>query len=286
MPFIIDGHNLIAALPDIELSDPNDEVKLLVKLRMWAWRERKQAAVIFDGGILGGRSPALSGGGLEVVFAARGYTIADKIIMERLDAIPDPANWTVVSSDREVLYYAQLIGARTMTSYEFAEVLERPPESPEKPEHISQQEVAYWLDVFEAMANRTEDAEPRFPQPQPLHTTPDILAKQRSESPTTPKRPRPQKPALPIRKETERNLSYEEVARWMALFGDSLETEDEPPAEAESRPPSENRLRRPSHSSNARLREHKQRLIPIDEEPSSLSDDDLALWRQLYGRPH
>ena len=33
MPYLIDGHNLIACLPDISLDDPNDEAQLVNKLK-------------------------------------------------------------------------------------------------------------------------------------------------------------------------------------------------------------------------------------------------------------
>ena len=40
MPYIIDGHNLIHYLDDIQLDDPHDEAKLALKLRgshVWAF---------------------------------------------------------------------------------------------------------------------------------------------------------------------------------------------------------------------------------------------------------
>ena len=43
MPFLIDGHNVIAVLSDIDLADPDDEAKLVVKLRAWSGRERRKA---------------------------------------------------------------------------------------------------------------------------------------------------------------------------------------------------------------------------------------------------
>ena len=73
MPFLIDGHNVIAALPDIDLEDPHDEAKLVLKLRAWTGRERRKAIVVFDGGIPGGYSRTLSTVSVRVVFAARRF---------------------------------------------------------------------------------------------------------------------------------------------------------------------------------------------------------------------
>ena len=42
MPYLIDGHNLIAKLPDIDIADPNDEAKLVTRLRGFAAKTSKQ----------------------------------------------------------------------------------------------------------------------------------------------------------------------------------------------------------------------------------------------------
>jgi len=115
MPYLIDGHNLIGALPDIELTDPHDEAKLVLKLRGWAAHHRQRLVIVFDGGVPGGPSRTLSGGPIEVFFAARGHTIADRVIIARCNAWPIPATWTVVSSDHEVLDFARGVGARVLT---------------------------------------------------------------------------------------------------------------------------------------------------------------------------
>ena len=150
MPFLIDGHNVIAALQDIDLEDPDDEAKLVMKLRAWAARIRHKAIVIFDGGIPGGPSPTLSSADVRVVFAARHHTNADRIIGERLKQLPDAGNWTVVSSDREVLDNARTAGARVITATDFAESFERSAVAEkEKPEAISSAEVEAWLEIFQ-----------------------------------------------------------------------------------------------------------------------------------------
>jgi len=157
MPFLIDGHNVIAALPDIDLEDPDDEAKLVVKLRAWTGRERRKAIVIFDGGIPGGPSRVLSTPEVRVVFAARHHSTADRIIKERLSALPDAPNWTVVSSDHEVLDNARMSGAKTLSAQAFAERLNQTlVVEKEKPEGVPAAEVAAWLEVFEAHAAEEE----------------------------------------------------------------------------------------------------------------------------------
>lgn len=50
MPFLIDRHNVIAALPDIALEDPDDEARPVVKLRAWSGREAAQRYFIGSAG--------------------------------------------------------------------------------------------------------------------------------------------------------------------------------------------------------------------------------------------
>ena len=50
MPLLIDGHNLIGQMPDLKLSDPDDEAKMIQRLKTFGLLERKQITVIFDPG--------------------------------------------------------------------------------------------------------------------------------------------------------------------------------------------------------------------------------------------
>lgn len=148
MPFLVDGHNLIGRLPDLRLDDPDDEAKLVARLRTYCARTRKRITVVFDHGLPGGRSRELSGGRLEVVFASVGHT-ADGILRERIRRTLDPRGLTVVTSDRQVIAAAQARGARVMRSEEFASQLsaERTVE-PGRDAHLSAEEIEEWLRVF------------------------------------------------------------------------------------------------------------------------------------------
>ncbi len=154
MPYLIDGHNLIGQLPDIALDDPNDEAKLVQRLIGFAARTRKKIVIIFDQGLPGGYS-GLSTHSVKVIFAAAHQTNADKIMAERIRSIPDPANWTVVSSDREILSAAQTRGMRPMSAAQFAHSLRRPPTiAPDPSENpnpiIKPEDIDEWLRLFGA----------------------------------------------------------------------------------------------------------------------------------------
>lgn len=151
MPLLIDGHNLIGRLPDLHLDDPDDEAKLVARLRTYCARTGKRVTVVFDRGLPGGRSRELSSGRVEVVFAATGHT-ADGILRERIRRVRDPRGLTVVTSDREIIAAARASGARVVRSEEFAARLGAPPRADDerKDRHLSAEEIREWLRVFGA----------------------------------------------------------------------------------------------------------------------------------------
>ncbi|RMF82068.1 MAG: hypothetical protein D6737_03100 [Chloroflexi bacterium] len=152
MPYLIDGHNLIGQLPDISLDDPDDEAKLVQKLRGFAARTGKRCVVVFDSGLPGGQS-RMSNQAVTVIFAAASHTNADRVIIERIHKIRDPANWTVVSSDNEVLKAARQHGMKTLRSAAFVKHLRKtatPPRDTAPDVHLSPDEVDEWLRLFGA----------------------------------------------------------------------------------------------------------------------------------------
>jgi uncharacterized protein len=278
MPFLIDGHNVIAALRDIDLEDPDDEAKLVMKLRAWSARVRRKAIVVFDGGLPGGPSPTLSSADVKVVFAARHHTNADRIIGERLKQLPDAPNWTVVSSDHEILDDARMIGARTLTAQAFAEDLERPPEAEkEKPDAISSAEVDEWLEIFqEPLADESEPSQPptvgsgeveqrRLPKPprppqrrttSPQPSTRSIADQIGLELPPDPEAGlASEKPVAPTRAE---------VNAWLQVFHDDPAATIPPPRLPERKP----RVTKPK--------------APVVRKTGTLSEDEVASWLSVF----
>ncbi|MBN1402165.1 MAG: NYN domain-containing protein [Anaerolineae bacterium] len=150
MPVLIDGHNLIGRLPDIRLDDPDDEAKLVLRLRAYASRTRKPVTVVFDQGLPGGEALPLSGAGVKVIFAAAGRS-ADRLLVERVRRERDPRGLLVVTSDALVAAEAQARGARTMRSEEFAAQLAAPASVEDVPDTpLTPTEVEEWLKLFGA----------------------------------------------------------------------------------------------------------------------------------------
>ncbi len=273
MPFLIDGHNVIAVLPDIELTDPHDEAKLVLKLRSWSARTRRQATIVFDGGLPGGYSRSLSGGGLDVVFAARSHTDADSIIKERLRHLPDAPNWTVVSSDHEVRDAARRVGARTLTAQAFVKRLGRGPRlKMSKPTEVSDEEVAQWLEVFgpadSALKTGKDDVKGTPGKPkQPRPTPPRSRRSQRSLGEQVGWRAPDDKagrPAKPSEREKPLESSAEDVEHWLEIFGDGAA--EAPPAKPSTR----------------RKGKGKRKLTVDKDHPEAQSDADVETWLTMF----
>lgn len=182
MPYLIDGHNLIAHLPQIDMRSQTDEIELVILLRGHVAKHQRRIVVIFDHGLPGGASK-YSNKAVEVVFASAGQNDADTILKERIRRTPDPRNWTLVSSDQGVIEVARQAGMKVQRSDAFARELQalgmKPRSEPgewEKPQ-VRQKEID---ELFEAFGGEPEAPAPRSnPPPQ----APDARKRPGSESP-------------------------------------------------------------------------------------------------------
>lgn len=279
MPFLIDGHNVIAALPDIDLNDPHDEAKLVLKLRAWSGRERRKVFVVFDGGIPGGYSRELSTYNVKVTFAARRHTIADRIIMQRLSKLRDTPNWTVVSSDYEILNYAVSLGAHVMTAQDFAEKIEHSwKQEQEKPEVIPASEVKEWLKIFgevdvvestprikvnpPAPKVPSSPEKPTYSQVRTTRSLGQQVGMAEQETSSQQRSPESSKPEYP---------EDDEVTAWLEIFQDVPDT----PAPA-----------KPQSVQSTSKRRHRQReTLTVKKEGSeSLSAEEVSAWMDLFSK--
>jgi hypothetical protein len=153
LQLLVDGHNLIGQMPALSLADPDDEGKLAIRLKRFAARRRARIVVVFDSGNPGGRSQALSGGGVDAVFAGS-HTNADRILIERIRALKRPQEWALVSSDHAIQAEAARRRVRVIEAAEFARTLSAAKPAPE-PAHSSagekperEDDVSTWLEVF------------------------------------------------------------------------------------------------------------------------------------------
>ncbi len=153
MPFLIDGHNLIGQMPDLSLSDPNDEDKLIARLRLFAERANKRVTVVFDPRPTD-TTPRIGHGrirlgNLTALYALPGSK-ADDVIRNMVGEIKDKQGWVVVTSDAAVAGFIRATGIRVESASAFLKRLrtalsDRP--SAEKPQ-AGAREIDNWADVF------------------------------------------------------------------------------------------------------------------------------------------
>lgn len=201
MHYLIDGHNLIASLPDIDLSDPDDEAKLVEKLRRWtAASAKRRVTVIFDAGLPAGVSHGLSGGPIKAIFAPNNQT-ADDLIIQRIGNVTNVQSYVVVTSDHAVIRVAQQRRIQVIRSQTFAQDMQREIDqrrssgkkrSRTAESNMSPAELDEWMALF--------GGEPP--------------AKPKSAAPKGKKKIRPAAPLPSVEDEDD-----EELQEWLRLFG-------------------------------------------------------------------
>ena len=225
MIYLIDGHNLIGKMPDIKLSDPDDEERMVTRLQNWARLDRKRKVeVVFDAGSHGGFGDLLSGLGVNVRFSRMGQT-ADAVLIRQIKGIRNAQEYTLISSDREIIAVAKKRRVGYILSEEFvlmlaeerAAMLAGAHEEAKKTADISlaeevdisDEEVDEWLDTFAKAPKRERPAPPQ------------IVIKPRKEEPQLPtQKSRPPASTKDL-KEGEASLTREELSEWMTMFEDA-----------------------------------------------------------------
>lgn len=151
MPYLIDGHNLIAAMPGMSLADLDDERTLMQRLDHYARHSRALITLYFDRGSLA--APQMKSSARVKIHFVRAPRTADDAIRAHLQRLGrEAANWTVVSSDREVQAAARHAGARNLDSQAFAIQIATPGagiDELDKPEpELGPEEIEAWEQLF------------------------------------------------------------------------------------------------------------------------------------------
>ncbi len=165
MPYLIDGHNLIGQLPDIDLADPDDEVKLVLKLRRFAGQVSKRVTVVFDNGLPAGIAKGLSTHSVQVRFASE-RSSADRVLRDMIRKLQNPSGWILVSSDAEIAHQARSRRMQVISSHDFVRQIDNPvrrtPGRKPRKKHdltvdprkadprLSQRELDEWLALFDS----------------------------------------------------------------------------------------------------------------------------------------
>ena len=153
MPYLIDGHNLIGKLSTIDLADPNDEEELIKALSKYLIDVGSRGTVFFDRGAIGAKRE-MKIGRLSVHFSSHPRTADDAILQFLRKIAPQAQNYTVVTSDVALQKEAGRVGARLMSSEEFATLLtdryldDHVPDKPGEP--LSPHDIEYWEQLFKS----------------------------------------------------------------------------------------------------------------------------------------
>lgn len=154
MTIVIDGHNLIPRIPGIDLSDPDDEEKLIGLLQEYCRVRRKKIEVFFDGAQAGWAGVQRYGlVKAHFVRVTNQENDADRAIIAYLTKLKKGAkNITVVSSDREVAAASRSMQAEVISSEEFAKQLqklkEHEPELDPRQQRLTEDEIKEWAQLF------------------------------------------------------------------------------------------------------------------------------------------
>jgi uncharacterized protein len=162
MPYIIDGHNLIPKIPDLDLAAVDDEVQLIELVQEYCRLRRKSAEIYFDNAPPG-QPKARRYGQVLARFVRPGQT-ADDAIHARLHRLgPEARNWIVVSSDQQVQLAVRAARAQSVSSEAFARLLIETLRAGEgKPGQdaggaLDEGELQEWLDLFSSGGDRADD---------------------------------------------------------------------------------------------------------------------------------
>jgi predicted RNA-binding protein with PIN domain len=261
MNYLIDGHNLIGKLPDIDLRDPDDEAKLVLKLLNWsAVGKNRRVIVVFDGGVPGQQWVNFKSDRIKAVFVPQGQSADSWLIRFMRQQVKNPQEFTLVSSDNAIIKVAEgrrishirseLFAAQVAEDREAMLRLEHEGNKPLEPEEqptLPTHEVDAWLDMFGGEVEmRVAPYRPK-PQPKPstTHATP------------------PAQPSGALSTDGEL-LSPDEVAAWLDLFGGEPAITRKPAAKTERQ-------------------DNKQKKRASGNKQSPLSQEDVDMWLSLFG---
>ncbi|MCS7060335.1 MAG: NYN domain-containing protein [Anaerolineae bacterium] len=185
MPFLIDGHNLIGQMPNLSLSDPDDENKLIARLKEFCERANKRVIVVFDPSPHQ-IAPAIGHGRVHLGRLTAHYapagSKADDIIRLLVSEITDKQGWIVVTSDSSVANFTRMSGVRVESCAKFIQRMRNASATPaptDKPQ-AGQHEVENWAAVFKEPPPSANDkrATPPLKRKPPKKKRSQVLAEQ------------------------------------------------------------------------------------------------------------
>ena len=160
--FVIDGHNLIPKIHGVNLTDLEDENRLIEILNEFCRLGRAQVDAFFDGAPNSIENRKKTGL-VHAHFIRKGLSADDAIIEHVKNHCRPDYPLTVVSSDHRVQGAVKNFGAAVMSSESFAAEMQKVFSSPKavqerKEKQLTPGELAMWLNEFETKQNRQNNS--------------------------------------------------------------------------------------------------------------------------------
>ncbi|MEM7801635.1 MAG: NYN domain-containing protein [Chloroflexota bacterium] len=287
MIYVIDGHNLIGKMPDIKLSDPDDEQRLVNRLSDWVrLSPRREVRIYFDPGEFGGFNNLLSISRIKVQFARVGKT-ADSHIIRFIQSIKNPQEYTLVTSDREIIRAARHRRVGYILSEEFTQLLieelkgddqeevaqPKPEAGTEDEVMIDAKEVSDWIDIFKKAPQPVAD-DHIIEMPLIDRSPSKTLREAKAEPP--PKKPKKKELDPQRLKAGETELSEDDMAEWVNLFGESRPDKyqvDEPVVVNDPKKQELEKQQQKRKKKNPKVRKYAE---------DNLSSDEVDAWLDLF----
>jgi len=152
MNYIIDGYNLghklTKAADWLKKGDTEKAITIILNHIQANISGTGQVIAVFDGQA-GPHAHPGSYGSIRIRFSRKPQT-ADDIIRDFIRNHPKPEQWTVISSDNEILYTAKDMGAKILTSQQFALAASSRPRQSEHSEKYDpgNVDVDAWMKLF------------------------------------------------------------------------------------------------------------------------------------------
>lgn len=119
MQYLVDGYNLLFLFIAINQTLEKKREVVIRLLEDQLANSSLNVIIVFDGAHIFGEESGLAYySNLQVVYSHKGQT-ADEYIIEKVTYAPHPANYTVVTSDKELAKNARLLGAHTKSIQSF-----------------------------------------------------------------------------------------------------------------------------------------------------------------------
>jgi len=164
MPLLIDGFNLIYKFPDLESMMYSSQLNaaragLLEKLKEYQKIKKTAIRVVFDGK----KDKTIETNSEKIgkidVYYSLDYS-ADFIIKQFIKKDINPKMTTVITSDKDIIFYINRFGAKNITSEKFSEIVnntvkesleaEKLQSLTAEKEHplVTEEEISYWQKLF------------------------------------------------------------------------------------------------------------------------------------------